>query len=161
MKFGKLGLSQNESLWSLNQTVSKREESNSLFKNVLGWNMKRSIFNSDGVSKNFMVHSPHPEKKPVNTLQKFLITKTTLFILIFRFKRQFCHTASFNNNHTYSFRFNYWTTTFKYKKELKIKVTCVTAIIFSLMASGKTAFLYTIVSTECREHSYIYKSALI
>lgn len=42
MTFGKLGLSQNRSLWSLNQTVSKRKESNSsVVTNVLGWNMKR------------------------------------------------------------------------------------------------------------------------
>lgn len=116
------------------------KESNSLLKNVLGWNMKRSGFNSNGVCKNFTVHSPHPEKETVNTLQEFLITKTTLFILIFSFKRQFCHTVSFNYNHTYSFRLNYWTTTFTYKKELKIEMICVIAIIFPLRLQEKQLF---------------------
>lgn len=69
-------------------------------------------------------------QKTINILQKLLITKTALFILIFSFKRQLCHITSLNYNHTYSFRFIYWTTTFKYKKELKIETTCVTASVF-------------------------------
>ena len=47
-------------------------------------------------------------------------------------------------------------TTFKYKRKLKIEVTCVNSYCFSLTASGKTAFIYTEVSTECTEDRYIY-----
>lgn len=109
----------------------------------------------------WFVKTHHTSKETIKILQEILIPKTTLSSLIFSFKRQLCHIASFNYNHTYTFRFNYRTTTFKYKKELKIEMTCVTAIVFPLQLSGKTAFIYTIVSTECTEDSYIYKSALI
>lgn len=34
-------------------------------------------------------------------------------------------------------------------------------MLFPHTASGKTGFIYTVVSTECTEDSYIYKSALI
>lgn len=48
-----------------------------------------------------------------------------------------------------------------YKKELKIEITYVKTS-FPHTASGKnTGFIYTEVSTECTEDSYIYKSALI
>lgn len=60
----------------------------------------------------------------------------------------------------YSFRFNYWTT-FKYKEELKIETACFIAVVIPSRLQEKQAFIYTELSTECTEDSYIYKSALI
>lgn len=68
MKFEKLRLLQNKSLRSLNQTVSKKNESNSHLINFLGWNMERSGFSSNGVCKNswYIKTHTHTHTKKTN-----------------------------------------------------------------------------------------------